>query len=247
MTLYPAIDLYGQKVVRLDKGDYDKMTEYGNDPAEWGLFFRDCGAAWLHVVDLEGARSGRPMHLEVLRNLVKIGLRVQFGGGLRNAENIREVLEAGASRILLGSLLLESGETPGKLFTQFGDVIAPAVDVRAGRVAVKGWTSLSGAHAGDFTGRLAAEGFTTFLFTSIEHDGTLMGPDIPLYAGLRSAFPAIRILAAGGISSMEDLHALRQAGADGAVLGKSLYEGRIDLCEALEAFENADETHHPLP
>jgi len=235
MTIYPAIDLYDNKVVRLDKGDYRKMTEYGADPLAWGRFFRDCGVDWLHVIDLEGAKTGRPVHLDVLRKLVGLGLQVQYGGGLRDTASIREVLESGASRVLLGSLLLEEEGAPADLYTRFGPAIAPAVDIRLGQVALKGWTKLSGVNAEEFTEKLVAEGFTTFLFTSIERDGTLQGPDLPLYERLKTRFSGIRFLAAGGISSLDDLYALRQAGTDGAILGKSLYEKRINLPAALEA------------
>jgi len=238
VILYPAIDLYQQKVVRLDKGDYDKMTEYDSrDPLEWGKYLRDCGAGWLHVIDLEGAKTGKPLHLNVLRKLAGLGLRVQYGGGLRDTGSIQNALEAGASRVLVGSLLVEDKNMPSELFTLYGNMVAPAVDTRRGYIAVKGWTSLSDLDAVKFTRHLSAEGFDTFLFTCIERDGTLQGPDIPLYAKLRSEFPGIQILAAGGISSIEDLLELKQAGVDGAVLGKSIYERRIDLKEALEVTE----------
>ncbi|MFP4481356.1 MAG: HisA/HisF-related TIM barrel protein [Thermovirgaceae bacterium] len=234
MNIYPAIDLYGQKVVRLSKGDYNRMTEYGSDPLEWGRLFRDSGAGWLHIIDLEGAKAGKPVHMEVLRKLVGLGLQVQYGGGIRDVESVRQVLESGASRVLLGSLLLETEQSPAELFTRFGPAVTPAVDIRHGRVASAGWTRLSSTSGKEFTKMLVAEGFTTFLFTSIERDGTLEGPDLSLYAALKEDFPRIRIMAAGGISSLKDLLSLEQAGVDGAVLGKSLYEGRINLKEALE-------------
>jgi phosphoribosylformimino-5-aminoimidazole carboxamide ribotide isomerase len=234
VKIYPAIDLYGKKVVRLAKGDYTRMTEYGDDPLEWGRLFRDSGARWLHVIDLEGAQSGKPLHLEALGKLVGLGLRVQYGGGIRDVESIRKVLESGASRVLIGSLLLETERSPAELFSRFGHAVTPAIDIQNGRVALKGWTSLSGTSATAFTRMLVEEGFSTFLFTSIEKDGTLEGPDLSLYSTLRNHFPDIRIMAAGGISSLEDILFLKQAGVDGAVLGKSLYEGRINLKEALE-------------
>ncbi|MGC9373148.1 MAG: HisA/HisF-related TIM barrel protein [Thermovirgaceae bacterium] len=234
MIIYPAIDLYGKKVVRLAKGDYNRMTQYGDDPLEWGRLFRDSGAGWLHIIDLEGAQAGRPLHLEILGKLVGLGLRVQYGGGIRDVESIRKVLESGASRVLIGSLLLERERSPAELFSRFGHAVTPAVDIRNGRVALKGWTSLSDTSAKAFTRMLVKEGFSTFLFTSIEKDGTLEGPDFPLYSALRNHFPGIRIMAAGGISSLEDILSLKQAGVDGAILGKSLYEGRIDLKKALE-------------
>ncbi|MGC9490056.1 MAG: HisA/HisF-related TIM barrel protein [Thermovirgaceae bacterium] len=234
MNIYPAIDLYGKKVVRLAKGDYSRITEYGNDPLEWGRLFRDSGVGWLHIIDLEGAQTGKPLHLDILEKLVGLGLRIQYGGGIRNMESIRKVLESGASRVLIGSLLLERESSPAELFSRFGHTVTPAVDIRNGRVALKGWTSLSNMSTKAFTRRLVEEGFSTFLFTSIEKDGTLEGPDLFLYSALRNHFPGIRIMAAGGISSLEDILSLKQAGVDGAVLGKSLYEGRINLKEALE-------------
>lgn len=234
MNIYPAIDLYEKKVVRLARGDYTRMTEYGTDPLEWGRLFRDSGVEWLHIIDLEGAQAGKPLHLEVLEKLVGLGLRIQYGGGIRNMESIRKVLESGASRVLIGSLLMEKERSPAELFSRFGHAVTPAVDIRNGRVALKGWTSLSDTSAEAFTRMLVDEGFSTFLFTSIEKDGTLEGPDFQLYSALRNHFPGIRIMAAGGISSLEDILSLKQAGVDGAVLGKSLYEGRINLKEALE-------------
>ncbi len=237
MNIYPAIDLYGEKVVRLARGDYTRMTEYGDDPLEWGRFFRDSRVEWLHVIDLEGAQAGKPLHLAVLEKLAGLGLRIQYGGGIRNLENIRNVLESGASRVLIGSLLLERERCPAELFSRFGHSVTPAVDIRNGRVALKGWTSLSDTGAEAFTSMLVEEGFSTFLFTSIEKDGTLEGPDLALYSAMRNRFPGIRIIAAGGISSLEDILSLKQAGVNGAVIGKSLYEGRINLEETLEVLK----------
>lgn len=227
MILYPAIDLYGGHVVRLFKGNFSKRTEYGEDPRQVAEKLVQAGARWLHVVDLEAAEQGRPVHMKTLESLASLGVPIQFGGGLRSAETIRMSLEAGATRAMVGSLLTKTPETPSRLFARFGDAILPAVDVKDGKVAVSGWKETVDLEPASFLRNLCETGFQTFLVTAVSRDGTGEGPDLELYRTLSRTTEA-NVIAAGGISSREDLNSLRDRGLAGAVVGKALYNGALD-------------------
>lgn len=227
MILYPAIDLYGGRVVRLFKGDFSKKTEYGEDPGQVAQRLVDAGARWLHVVDLEGAEQGCPIHLETLKQISSLGVPIQFGGGLRSEEAIARSVDAGATRAMVGSLLTKTPEAPSRLFELFGEALLPAVDVKDGKVAVSGWKETVDLDPAPFLKTLCETGFRHFLVTAVSRDGTGTGPDLDLYGAL-TRIAGAHLIAAGGISSRKDLENLRERGLAGAVVGKALYNGSLN-------------------
>jgi phosphoribosylformimino-5-aminoimidazole carboxamide ribotide isomerase len=235
MIVFPAIDLYGGKVVRLRKGDFSVKTDYGMDPMPAARRFADAGCRHMHVVDLEGAESGSPKHLKQLGELSGLGMEIEYGGGLRSEAAISSALSSGASRVMVGSLIFEGGknlEMARTLFARFGQAITPSIDVSGGMVVVSGWTQKTEETPGPCIERLRSIGYGTFLVTATEKDGMLLGPDMRLYGEL------IRpgcggIIAAGGVTSLDDIKRLSDAGLYGAVVGKALYEKDFDLAEAI--------------
>ena len=234
MKIWPAIDLYEGKVVRLTQGNFSARTDYGTDPLAVARAFLSVGCPRLHVVDLEGARVGEPKHEALLPKLASLGLSVRYGGGLRSAGSIDRVLSSGADFAMVGSLLFASPATPTELFERFGEKVIPAVDVKEGKVAIRGWTENLACSPLTALEGLFPAGFRRCLVTSVERDGTGKGPDLALYGMLRRELPETEIMAAGGIASLEDLFALKALGVTDAVVGKALYEGKIDLAGALE-------------
>lgn len=235
--ILPAIDLRGGRVVRLRQGDFERETVYGDDPAEVVRGFAAAGARWIHLVDLDGARSGRPMQGEQIRTVLEaVGteIRVEVAGGLRTVDAVAEVLAAGASRAIVGTAALDDPSLVGGLVAAHGaDRIAVAIDVRDGRALGHGWTATAaGPEAAQAIATLADVGVATFEVTAIERDGLLEGPDLALYDRLvrlgRGA-----IIASGGITTLADLRELRARGCAGAILGRALYEGRLDLAAAI--------------
>jgi phosphoribosylformimino-5-aminoimidazole carboxamide ribotide isomerase len=230
------MDLHGGHCVRLRQGRFDESTVYSGDPVAVARAFESAGAQALHVVDLDGARQRRPAQLELVRAIaggVKIPL--QLGGGLRSTEDVDAALDAGVTRVLLGSALALDPGLGGRLAERFGARVGAAVDALLGRVRVNGWQAGLELRASELIARLREQGITWFLCTDIERDGMLEGPALAWYKELRQAHPDVELLASGGIASEADLGALRAAGIDGAVLGKALYEGRIALADALRA------------
>lgn len=234
MNLFPAIDLQGGKISRLCKGNFEDSVQYSADPLDTARLFSTKGFENLHVVDLDGARYGKPSHTHLIQDLASSGLTIQYGGGLREIADIEKVLELGAARAMVGSILFSSSESAKQLFRLFGNRILPAVDIREGQAAVRGWTSLSDLTTIGAIEILLEAGFADALVTAIDRDGTLSGPDILLYSAILEKFPGFSVIAAGGISSCEDIKELNSLGCSGAVLGKSIYEGRIDLEAALK-------------
>ena len=231
MILLPAIDLYKGNVVRLRKGEFSDSTVFPDAPEEAALRFRQAGAECVHVIDLEGAECGRPVHANILPRLKRHGVRIHFGGGLRTPESIETALNAGADAVYVGSALADP-LLAESLFAHFADRIIPAVDVRCGRTAVEGWKTTTHETPEQSVGRLAALDWKTFLVTSVERDGCGLGPDIALYERILALFPGLSLLAAGGISSMTDIRALKKTGLAGAVIGRALYDGKLDLASA---------------
>jgi len=233
MTIYPAIDLYEGKVVRLTRGDYAKMEIYSDDPVSVARGFRDAGAAALHVVDLEGARDGKPANFDVIREIVSgSGLETQVGGGIRTADVVRKYLETGVRRVILGTAAVSAQGFLREMTLEFGDAIAVSADIKDGRIAIKGWTELSNMDAPEFCEIVADIGVQTLICTDISKDGLLGGTNIGLYRTLRGQMK-IRLIASGGISSIDEIHTLSALGMDGAILGKALYTGAIDLAAAI--------------
>jgi phosphoribosylformimino-5-aminoimidazole carboxamide ribotide isomerase len=235
--ILPAIDLRGGRVVRLRQGDFDRETAYSSDPSATARTFVEAGARWIHVVDLDGARTGRPVQLDAVRAiLAAVGERtpVEIAGGLRSAEAATSVLGSGAARVVLGTAALADPGMVGTLVSRHGaGRVAVAIDVRDGRAIGDGWSAeAAGRPAADAIAALADVGVTTFEVTAIDRDGLLGGPDLGMYERLVRLGRG-DIVASGGISSLADLRALQTLGCAGAILGRALYEGRLDLTEAL--------------
>ncbi len=235
MKLFPAIDLYEGSAVRLLRGDYQQMTVYHPNPLEQTQKFRDAGAEYLHMVDLEGAKSGGTPNFEVVKSIVeKSGLKVEIGGGVRSMEVVEKYISCGVMRVILGTAALTEPKFLEEAVARFGDKIAVGVDIQNGMVAIKGWTEVSKTPFLEFCKTLQQKGVKTIICTDISKDGMLSGTNLELYQTLNSKF-SMNIIASGGISTMEDIQKLKQMGMYGAILGKALYTGSLDLREALLA------------
>ena len=235
--ILPAIDLRGGRVVRLQQGDFERETTFADDPRVVARSFADAGAQWLHVVDLDGARTGQPAQATLIQDLVDdIGGRaaVEVAGGLRTADAVASVLAAGARRAVVGTAALRDPAFAGDLVRMHGaDRIAVALDVRDGLALGEGWRAgADGVRAEDALIALADQGVTTFEATAIDRDGLLGGPDLELLGRL-IALGRGAVIASGGIASVDDIEAVRSIGCAGAIVGRALYEGRIDLGQAL--------------
>jgi phosphoribosylformimino-5-aminoimidazole carboxamide ribotide isomerase len=236
-AILPAIDLRGGRVVRLRQGDFERETVYGDNPVAVARGFADAGARWLHVVDLDGARTGIPALGGVIEGIVKaVGDRtwVEAAGGLRDEGAVERVLHAGATRVVVGTAALRDPAFAGRLVASHGsERIVAAIDVRAGRAVGQGWAQDAlGVDSVEAIRVLADVGVKAFEVTAIDRDGLLGGPDLALYEQL-VALGGVSIVASGGITSAEDLRAVRDLGCTGAIVGRAIYEGRLDLAEAL--------------
>ncbi len=237
MNIIPAIDLIDGKAVRLQKGDYDKVTVYSDDPAEVAKGFAVSGAKFLHVVDLDGAKSGKADNYETIKKIIEAAdLSVEVGGGIRNMETVRLYAEAGVDRIILGTAALTDPEFLREAVSAYGEKITVGVDIKDGMVAIKGWTEISDMSCNDFCGMLEEIGVTTVICTDISKDGMMSGTNLELYRGLNRDF-SIRIIASGGVSTLDDVRALKEMRVFGAILGKALYTGAIELSEAVRIAE----------
>ena len=235
MLIFPAIDLRNGQVVRLVEGDYDRMTVYGSDPLAAAQAFRDAGAKYLHVVDLDAALDGDQKNFDVIRRLaLESGLKLEVGGGARNEESAKRYLDAGVSRVILGSAAVEKPELMEKLAKAYPGQIAAGVDAKDGFVAIHGWKTVTDIPAFDFVAGLPEKGVNTVIYTDIRRDGKLMGPNLEAYRRLNQ-IPGMRVVASGGVSSVKDVKALSALDVYAAIIGKALYDGRIDLNEALAA------------
>lgn len=233
MILLPAIDLYEQKAVRLYKGDYAKMTVYSEDPPVLARAFCDAGAEYLHIVDLEGARCGKTPHFDLVAKIVRTsGLKVEIGGGIRSEDTILRYLDAGVQRVILGTAAANNLGFVEEMVQSYGAAIAAGVDLRDGMVAVKGWTETSGLSGMDFCGSLQSIGVKTVICTDIARDGAMAGANRALYRELQGAF-SMDFIASGGVSSIEDIRALKEIGLYGAIVGKAYYTGAVDLAAAI--------------
>lgn len=234
MKLFPAIDLFGGKAVRLTRGEYHSMTVYSDHPVEKALEFRSQGAEFLHVVDLEGARDGVGKNFDTAVRLARVpGLRAELGGGVRDEETVKRALDAGFFRVILGTSAMEDPDFLGNMVAKYGEKIAVGVDVRDGFVAVRGWIETSKTECFDFISRLEAMGVKTVMCTDISKDGVLRGPNLELYRALTAKFD-LDIVASGGVSALPDVLALRETGVYGAIIGRALYTGGLDLREAIK-------------
>ncbi len=235
MNVFPAIDLYEHKAVRLFKGDYAEMTVYSDNPIEIARDFEAKGAKFIHIVDLEGAKNGETPNFEVVREIAQnTGLFCEIGGGIRSLNTVEKYLSAGLDRVILGTAAVTDEEFLRAAVNKYGDKIAVGVDIKDGFVAVKGWTEKSEYSCFDFCEKMREIGVKTLICTDISRDGAMRGTNRELYKELSEKFD-IDITASGGVSSIEDIKALRQLDLYGAIIGKAYYIGAIDLVEALEA------------
>jgi phosphoribosylformimino-5-aminoimidazole carboxamide ribotide isomerase len=232
MLLLPAIDLMGGRVVRLVKGDFGAMTVYGDDPGAVATRFRDAGAGRIHVVDLDGARAGRPVNGPAVRAIAAAGVPFELGGGLRCIEDVEAALALGAALAVLGTAAVERLELVAEACRRFPGRIACGVDARNGEVAVKGWAQASGLRAADVARRVRDAGASLVEYTDVGRDGTFEGVDAAGAARLQ-AEAGVPVVASGGAASLDDVRACRGAGLAGVIVGKAIYEGRIDLAEGV--------------
>ena len=239
-TVYPAIDVREGRVVRLAQGDYARETVYGHDPLDIARLYASRGATWLHLVDLDAAKAGGYTLSPLLREIGRFtGLKVQTGGGVRSREDVQRILDAGAARVVVGSLAVQQTERVLEWIAEFGaDCITVALDARqdeAGiwRLPVHGWTETAAATLDELAVRFAAGGLVHLLSTDIARDGMLTGPNSALYTHLRTLAPALQVQASGGVRELADVAAAKAQGCAGIVLGRALLEGKLELEEAL--------------
>lgn len=235
MILFPAIDLFEKKAVRLYKGDYANMTVYSENPIEIARDFEKCGCTHIHMVDLEGAKDGTTPNLSIVEQVAKeTSLFVEIGGGIRNMETVERYLNAGVSRVILGTAAVNDEAFLREAVAKCGDKIAVGTDVKDGCIAIKGWLETAAITLEDFLKKMESIGVKHIICTDISKDGAMKGTNLALYQTLSEKF-RLDITASGGVSSMEDIYQLRKMDLYGAIIGKAYYTGAIDLTEALEA------------
>ena len=237
MTIYPAIDIKGGRAVRLTQGRADQETVYAQNPAAVAAQFRAAGSEWVHVVDLDGAFAGEPQNLAAVQAIAAIGMKVQLGGGLRTRAAVERALGFGVSRVVIGTRAAESESFVGELVQVHGEKIAVGIDAKNGQVAVKGWVATANLSALDLARRMDALGVRTLIHTDIGTDGMLTGPNFPAQEAMLAA-GKFRVIASGGVSRREDVVKLaelarRYANLDGVIVGKALYEKRVELPDLL--------------
>ena len=234
MNIFPAIDLYEGAAVRLFKGDYNQMTVYDKNPLNIAKKFEECGAEYLHMVDLEGAKTGLTPNLETIENIVKnTSLFVELGGGIRSMETVDKYLAIGVSRVILGTAAITDEAFLDEAIAKYGEKIAVGVDIKDGFVAIKGWTEKSQYTFEDFCRKMQDKGVKTLICTDISKDGAMKGTNRELYKSLSETL-SLDIIASGGVSSIDDIKALREMNLYGAIIGKAYYTNAIDLKEAIE-------------
>ena len=237
-TVIPAIDLRGGRVVRLKQGDYAQETRYERTPAEWAARYLDAGASWLHLVDLDGARSGDLENLQVIEQIAVLGLKIQAGGGVRSEADVRRLHDAGVARVVVGSVAMREPETVAGWLTTFGaERLTLALDTRRHEdrwaLPSAGWTAMEANSLDELAPWYAERGARHLLCTDIDRDGMLAGFNLDLYRHLRALTPSLAVQASGGVRSVADIIAARDAGAQAVILGRALLEDRFSLVEAL--------------
>lgn len=242
MYLLPAIDILGGKVVRLAKGDYDAVTVYGDDPAAQARAFAEAGAEWVHVVDLDGARDGRPQNLEAVQAILRTaGVKVELGGGVRALQTLGDLLEAGVSRVVLGTALVRDPDLAAAALSRHGgERLVAGIDARDGVAAVEGWREGSGVSALELARRMGEAGFRHLVYTDIARDGMRSGIDVDAYARAAEAFGS-PVVVSGGISCADDIRRLSPVAADveGVIAGRAVYEGTLTVVDGVAACKEA--------
>ena len=233
MILYPAIDLKGGRVVRLLRGDMDKATVFNDDPADQARKFAAAGASWIHVVDLDGAFAGKPKNARAVEAILKaVQAKIQLGGGIRDRASIKAWLDQGVERVVLGTAAVKNPELVKQACKEFPGRVALGIDARQGKVAVEGWAESSSISVLDLARKFEGAGAAAIIYTDIERDGALEGVNLEATAALARSVKT-PVIASGGISSLDDIAALKAKGIPGAILGRALYDGRVDLKSAL--------------
>ncbi len=234
MKIFPAIDLYDGKAVRLFKGDYAQMTVYNEDPVAVARDFKAKGAECVHMVDLEGAKIGKPAHLDVVKRVVEeTGLFVEIGGGIRDMRTVEAYLSVGVGRVILGTAAVTDETFLKEALGRFGEKIAVGADVAEGKIAIKGWLEKSDYSADAFLGKMQSLGVKTIICTDISKDGAMKGANLAMYKEIGEKY-AMDVVASGGVSTIGDVKALAELNTYGAIIGKAYYIGAIDLAEAIE-------------
>ena len=233
MLIFPAIDLIDGQAVRLYQGDYAQKQVFGDDPAAFASSFVEQGAAYLHLVDLDGAKQGKPVNSETVRRIASIeGLFVELGGGIRTREAVAQCFENGVGRVIFGTSAMKDPAFTQEMVSAYGEAIAVGVDARDGKVAVEGWLQTTVVDSYDFCREMMNIGVKTIIYTDIARDGAQQGANLAVYERL-AALKGLSVTASGGVSSLEDVRALREMGLYAAILGKALYTGTLDLQEAI--------------
>ena len=234
MKIFPAIDLYGGKAVRLYKGDYAQMTVYSENPIEVARDFEKAGAKYIHMVDLEGAKSGTTPNLEIVKDIAQnTSLFVEIGGGIRSTEVVKKYLDNGVGRVILGTAAVTDEEFLVSAVKEWGEKIAVGADVKDGYIAIKGWVEKSEYSLDEFLSKMEKIGVKTVICTDISKDGAMKGTNLELYKKLNEKY-SLDVIASGGVSTIDDISALKEMDMYGAIIGKAYYTGAIDLKEAIE-------------
>lgn len=237
MYLLPAIDILDGKAVRLAKGDYQRVTIYNDDPVAQAQIFEEAGATWLHVVDLDGARSGEPQNIAIIEGiLTKTLLKVEVGGGIRNLDTIQRLYDAGVSRVVLGTSLVTDPEFTQEAIGKYRGLLAAGVDARGGEVAVAGWREGAGVPAEELISDVAAAGFKHVVYTDIARDGMQTGIDVAAYVRIAEVFGS-PVIASGGVASIEDIYNLGTVASsiEGVIAGRAIYENTLDVAQGVQA------------
>ncbi len=234
MIIFPAIDMKDGKCVRLEQGLFDKVTVFGENPVEMAKKWESEGGEFLHLVDLDGAKDGVPKNLEIIKEICKsINIPIQLGGGIRNKETVKILLDAGVSRVIVGTMAINNMELLKELVTEYGEKIVVSIDAKDGLVAVDGWVNVSEVDSIDLVRELETIGVKTIVYTDIAKDGMMEGPNFDIYKTL-SESTKIDVIASGGVSSIENVEKLKKMNMYGAIIGRALYTGDIKMKDALE-------------
>lgn len=238
MILFPAIDIRGGRCVRLIEGDFERETVFGDDPAAMAAQWADQGACWIHIVDLDGARDGMPRNRDAVRAIRdRVNVSVQVGGGIRTEADVEDYLEAGVDRVVLGTIAIYDPDLIERIAERWSGRIAVGLDARNGKLAGSGWIDQTEASALNTALDLRARGVETFIYTDITRDGTLIGPNLTEIRNMVNAL-GHGVIASGGVSQQQDLIGIRNTGAEGVIVGRALYDGRVTMAEALAAASN---------
>jgi len=237
VIILPAIDIKDGKCVRLYQGDYAQVTTYDADPVQVAQNWQLAGASWLHVVDLDGAAAGHPVNIEIIERMrAATSLRIELGGGMRSLAHIQRMLDLGIERVILGTVAITGRALLKEALARWGERIAVGLDARDGRVAISGWRETSQVQVTSLAAELCAEGVRRYIYTDIARDGALQGPNLDALQEMQRA-TSCSLIASGGVRSLADLHALAELGIEGAIVGKALYTGDVDLAGAIQEIE----------